>query len=126
MARRGRRIPLTPISVRGITAGFDAIFSGGGAFTAVGSTKSVTMAITISGGGVPTVSDAKGGQAAITISGGGSFFVLQVGPTAFLLEIAFASPPLAESPTWTDVSDYFVRGETRRGRSHELGRTDAG
>jgi hypothetical protein len=42
------------------------------------------------------------------------------------VEIAFATDPLATSPTWTDVSAYVKSIETKRGRSHELGRVEAG
>lgn len=47
------------------------------------------------------------------------------------VQIAFASNPLAASPTWVDVSDY-LRGDeavvitTRRGRQYELNRFEAG
>lgn len=45
-------------------------------------------------------------------------------PTAITLEIAFATNPLA-TPTYTDVSSSLIRAELRRGRQHELGRTEA-
>lgn len=41
------------------------------------------------------------------------------------LEIAFATDPFA-TPTWTDVSDYLIEYHVKRGRQHELGRTEAG
>lgn len=42
------------------------------------------------------------------------------------VEIALASAPLAASPTWTDVSAYFVSGSISRGRQRELDRYQAG
>src|SRR3990172_10103782 len=47
-------------------------------------------------------------------------------PTAYTLEIAFASNPLDASPTWTDVSEYLISGESRRGRNKEFDRSDPG
>lgn len=42
------------------------------------------------------------------------------------VEIAFASNPGAAVPTYTDVSAYVRSLTTRRGRQHELDRTDSG
>lgn len=42
------------------------------------------------------------------------------------LEIAFATAPLASSPTWTDVSTYLKEVSVRRGRQRELDTFDAG
>lgn len=47
-------------------------------------------------------------------------------PPALRVEVAFASAPLAASPSWTDVSQYVDSATMRRGRSHELGRVDRG
>lgn len=45
------------------------------------------------------------------------------------VEIAFSTDPLSTAPNWVDVTAY-VRGDApltiRRGRNHELGRTEAG
>lgn len=43
----------------------------------------------------------------------------------FVIEIAFATDPAA-TPTWVNVTDYVRGFSTRRGRSHELSRVEAG
>jgi hypothetical protein len=47
-------------------------------------------------------------------------------PPSPKVEIAFATAPLAATPVWTDVTAYVKQLSTRRGRSHELNRVDAG
>jgi hypothetical protein len=42
------------------------------------------------------------------------------------VRIAFATDPLADVPTWTDVSAYAYELNIKRGRQHELGRIEAG
>jgi O-glycosyl hydrolase len=49
------------------------------------------------------------------------------GPSLLLtVEIAFASNPNASTPIWTDVTPYVQSLATRRGRSNELDRFEAG
>jgi hypothetical protein len=43
-----------------------------------------------------------------------------------LVRIAFATDPLASSPTWTDVTSYIRGFSIRRGRTDELGRMETG
>lgn len=43
-----------------------------------------------------------------------------------ICQIAFASDPLAASPTWTDVSAYFLSLDSKYGRQYDLGRFEAG
>lgn len=43
-----------------------------------------------------------------------------------VVEIAFATNPGSPAPTWVDVSAYVRTASTRRGRQHELDRTDSG
>jgi len=51
---------------------------------------------------------------------------LTVSGITYSAEVAFTTDLMAVPGTWTDVSD-FVRGvSTRRGRNHELGKTQAG
>lgn len=47
-------------------------------------------------------------------------------PDSYKLEIAFANSALDSSYTWTDVSSYLIDGQTQRGRSRALERTQAG
>lgn len=42
------------------------------------------------------------------------------------LEIAFATNPGVAEPAWVDVTEYLYGFEIRRGRQHELDRTEAG
>lgn len=42
------------------------------------------------------------------------------------VQIAFASDPLATTPTWTDVSSYVESFRIKRGREDETGRIEAG
>lgn len=42
------------------------------------------------------------------------------------VRVAFATEPLAATPTWTDVSDYVRSVRIRRGRQDELNRIEAG
>src|SRR5262250_117116 len=45
----------------------------------------------------------------------------------YTLEVAFATAnPLTASPTWTDITAYMRSFEVRRGKDHELQRTQAG
>jgi hypothetical protein len=45
----------------------------------------------------------------------------------FIVEVAFSTAdPFVEPASWSDVTAYFRKGGTRRGRNHELGKTQAG
>lgn len=45
---------------------------------------------------------------------------------AIILEMAFAQSILTASPTWTDVTDYLMSLQIKRGRMHDLDKVDAG
>lgn len=47
-------------------------------------------------------------------------------PSAYRVYVAFSDGPLVESPTWTNVSAYFMSISTNRGRSSELDDFQAG